>query len=74
MERQERVELSPRARKLISKAAILGVEPTDLRMEIRRNIDMAIERGSERVTRGDLGELAKEVRTRLNKRVLDQVL
>ncbi len=66
MERQERVKIAPNARKLISRAFVLGIDAEVLRTEIAEGVNLARESGKERITKRDLENLTKEVRSRMN--------
>ncbi len=68
MERQERVKISHRAKRLISRAFTLGVPSTDLRLEVERTIMLVRSTGRERLMRDDLKDLAQEVRLSLSDR------
>lgn len=60
----ERIEsrFSPRARRLISRAFTLGVDPLHIKHESHKVVKIAQREGKQKVTRGDLRNLAGEVR------------
>lgn len=68
MERKEISSFSPRARKLISRAVIAGVEITRIKSEVQTAIGVAQDKGSERVTRGELAGLAELFEMKMNAR------
>ncbi len=64
----KKVLLSRNSRKLISRAVVLGIESTDLKAELTNKVEDAKKKGRDRLTRGDLKDLAQDVKSRLIQR------
>ena len=74
MNKRDRVQISRRARKLVSRAFVLGVAPLDLRKVVGSVIEDAEEMGRAKITRGDLKDLFQDVKSRFNNRVPNPVI